>query len=324
MKALVCSSYGPPENLSLQEIEKPSPTENEVLVKLMSAGLNFPDTLTIYGKDQYGLTLPFVPCREYSGVVEEVGSNITKLKVGDRVMVDVMQGALQEYACSTEENTHKIPDSMSFEDASVFLITYGTAYHALMDRGNLQKGEKLAILGASGGVGSAAVQIGKIVGAEIIACVGSEDKMKFSKNQGAHHCINYSGEDLKHRLKEITSGNGVDVICDMIGGTYSNPAFRALSWNGRHLIVGFASGKIATVPLNIPLLKGASLVGVFFSTFCKKFPHQHRRNTEQLLEWYNQGLLKPLIYKKYPFIEAKNAFNDIINRKVQGKISIII
>lgn len=322
MQALVCNSYGPPENLNFQSLEKPSPGPKEVLIKIHACGLNFPDTLTIMGKDQYGIPLPFVPCREYSGIVVALGSSVTDFSIGDRVMVDTMSGALQEYACAPTSNTHKIPDNMSFQDASSFIITYGTAYHALIDRGFVQPGNSLAILGAAGGVGSASTQIGKLLNAEVIACVGSEEKEEFCKQNGADFTINYSTEDIKTRLKEISKNEGIDIICDMVGGANTNSAFRAIAWNGKHLIVGFAVGEIPSLPLNLPLLKGASLTGVFFSTFCKKFPAKHRENTSTLLRWYKEGKLKPHIYASYPFKQAKDAFYDIINREVKGKVII--
>ncbi len=322
MKALICSEYGDASLLQFKEYPRPSMKEDEVLVQVAAAALNFPDTLTIQGKDQYGLTLPFVPGREYAGVVVEMGATVTEFTIGERVMVDTMQGAFQEYAVSKVHNTHKIPDNMSFESAAAFGITYGTAYHALVDRGNAKSGESMAILGASGGVGFAALQLGKLLDLKTIACAGSKDKMDFCSENGAHHAINYSSEDLKMRLKELTGRKGLDLICDMVGSPYTEPAFRAMAWGGRFLIIGFAAGKIAKLPLNLPLLKGASAVGVFFSTFTQKFPQKHKANMAKLLRWVEEGKLNPHIHKVYPFSESPKAFSDLTGRKVKGKVVI--
>ncbi|MFK7755743.1 MAG: NADPH:quinone oxidoreductase family protein [Flavobacteriales bacterium] len=322
MKALVCKSYDKSFGLEFQTLETPKPKRDEILVKIEAAALNFPDTLTIQGKDQYGLTLPFIPGREYSGQVVEVGSSVLEFKEGDRVMVDAMSGAFQEYACSNIQQTHKIPDKMSYESAAAFGITYGTAYHALVDRGNAKSGETVAILGASGGVGFAALQLAKLLKLNTIACVGFEEKKIFCLEQGADEALNYTTEDLKLQLKVLTEGNGADLICDMVGSPHTEPAFRAMAWGGRFLVIGFAAGSIAKLPLNLPLLKGASAVGVFFSTFTQKFPEQHKENMAKLLNWVAEGKLAPHIHTVYPFDQTPLAFNELTERRVKGKVVI--
>ncbi len=305
MNALVCSQYGSPEKLTFTDLEIPILKSKEVLIKVHSSALNFPDTLTIQGQDQYGLTLPFVPGREVSGVIEQVSSDITSLKVGDKVMAHMMTGALQEYAVAGENATFLIPDKMSFEEAAVFPVTYGTAFHALVNRAAVTLGETVVILGASGGVGLAALQIAKANDCKVIACVGSEDKMEFCYEQGADSVINYSKENLKIRIKELTNGQGADIILDMIGGDYSELAFRALGWEGRMMIIGFTSGFIGKLPLNLPLLKGASVMGVFWSSFCKKHPNRSKDNMDSLSELYSKGKLAPHIHQSFSFKEAK-------------------
>jgi len=322
--AVNCISYGGAEALSISKKNLEfSLKPNEVLIKVAFAGLNFPDTLTVKGQDQYGLGLPFIPGREVSGVVLEIGKDVKNLTKGDRVMADMLSGALQSHTTVHKSKVHKIPNELSLEDASVFSITYGTAYHALVQRGEIETGMTIAVLGAAGGVGTALIQLAKIWDCKVVACVSSKEKQEYCKSIGADITVNYNKSDLKADLKSITApNNGVDLICDMVGGTYSESAFRAIKWGGKHLIIGFANGSIPKIPLNLPLLKGASLTGVFWSTFVSKSPLSYRKNTEELLKLWGERKFPIQIQRIYPYTEVASAFNDISERKVLGKISV--
>ena len=322
MKSLVCSSYGSPSDLKIIDTPIPSVKSDEVLIKVHSAALNFPDTLTIQGLDQYGLTLPFVPGREVSGIVEYVGKNVSLFKKGDKVMAHMITGAIREFTAVQVENVFATPKSMSFNEAAAFTVAYGTAYHALINRASISPRKSVAILGASGGVGLAALQLARAFDCKTIACVGSDEKADFCQAQGADFTINYEKEDLKLRLKEAAGKEGIDVICDMVGGNHSEPSFRSLSWEGKLLVIGFASGSIAKIPLNLPLLKGAAIMGVFWSTFSQKHPEIARNNMKALKELYDQGKLKPSIHKTFQFAEAHKAFSELSERRVKGKVVI--
>ena len=321
MKSLVCSSYGSPSDLKIIDTPIPSVKSDEVLIKVHSAALNFPDTLTIQGLDQYGLTLPFVPGREVSGIIEYLGKNVHLFKKGDKVMAHMITGAIREFTAVQVENVFATPKNMSFNEAAAFTVAYGTAYHALINRASISPGKSVAILGASGGVGVAALQLARALGCKTIACVGSDEKAEFCQTQGADFTINYEKEDLKLRLKE-TAADGIDVICDMVGGKHSEASFRSLSWEGKLLVIGFASGSIAKLPLNLPLLKGADIIGVFWSTFSKKHPEIARDNMKALTELYDQGRLKPSIHETFQFTEAHKAFSELSERRVKGKVII--
>lgn len=322
MKALLCTSYGPASGLEFQDIVEPEIASDQVLIDVSHCGLNFPDTLTIQGKDQYGPPMPFSPGGEYSGVVASVGSEVDHVKVGDRVLAGTIWGGLREKAVAAAYNVHKLPDDMSFETASVFIVTYGTAYHCLVDRAQLQPGETVAVLGAAGGVGLAIVQVAKALGARVIACASSDERLEVCKRSGADEGINYSHEELKSRLKELTGGKGADVVCDPVGGEYSEKALRATAWQGRFMVLGFTAGQIAKIPLNLPLLKGNSINGVFWSTFARRQPEDNRHNVNALFELWKNGKLKPEVYQVYPFDQAREAFSDILERRVMGKVAI--
>ena len=322
MKALVCEKFGEIDELVFKELDIPKLKEYELLVKVHAAALNFPDILTIQGKAQYGISTPFIPGREFSGEVIAIGSKVTSVSIGQRIMAENTTGALAELAVCAEHKAFMIPESMSYEQAACFQVAYGTAYHSLVDRGRIKLGESVAVLGASGGVGSACIQIAKLFTDKIIACAGDESKKEHCKAMGASHFINYSSQDLKSELKVNTENQGVDVLCDMVGGLYSESAFRAMAWNGRHLVIGFANGKIPSIPLNLPLLKGASLTGVFWSTFAEKFPERFRQNTETLLDLFEKEELKPVIHKIYSFSKTLQAYKDITERRARGKVCV--
>lgn len=322
MKALLCTSYGPASGLEFSEIDNPQLSEDQVLIDVSHCGLNFPDTLTIQGKDQYGPPMPFSPGGEFSGTVAEIGSAVDHLQVGDRVLAGTIWGGLREKAVASAYNVHKIPDSMEFETASVFIVTYGTAYHCLVDRARLQPGETVAVLGAAGGIGLAIVQIAKALGARVIACASTDEKLMVCKKSGADELVNYTNTDLKIALKELTGGKGVDVVCDPVGSEYSEQALRATAWRGRFMVLGFTAGQIAKIPLNLPLLKGNSVSGVFWSTFARLEPDLNRQNINALFKLWEDHKISPVVYKTYSFDLARAAFDDILERKVMGKVSI--
>ena len=319
MKALLSKEPGPPSTLVVEDIDAPVAKKGEVLVRVNIAALNFFDCLIIEDKYQFKPPRPFSIAAEMSGVVDSVGEGITRFKAGDRVCGYVAGGTAREMISVPEAALSHIPDGVSDEQAACIMVTYGTSYHAIKDRGELKAGETLAVLGASGGVGQAAVELGKIMGARVIACASSDEKLAFCKECGADEVINYSTEDLKERLKKI-SGSGVDVIYDPVGGDFSEAAFRAIAWGGRFLVVGFASGPIPKIPLNLPLLKGADLRGVFWGAFTMHDPVGNRKNIDDLLGWLADGTLKPHVDSVFPMAEAEAALNKIAARDVKGKV----
>ncbi|GAA0722876.1 NADPH:quinone oxidoreductase family protein [Aquimarina litoralis] len=322
MKAIICKKYGPPSDLVFEDIESPKLKKDEVLIQIKSCGVNFPDTLIIQGLYQFKPELPFVPGSDVAGIVKEVGSEVKHLEVNDEVFGFVMKGGYAEEVVMPANLCFKKPQKMSFEIASSFMIAYGTSYHALKDRVNLNEGDTLLVLGASGGVGLAAVELGKLMGAKVIAAASSEDKLKLCKEYGADEVINYATEDLKSKVKELTDGKGVDVVYDPVGGDYSEIALRSMAWEGHYLVVGFAAGSIPKIPLNLPLLKGCSVVGVFWGSFAMKNPKMNMDNTMQLMKWLEERKLKPHIHKVYELKDASKALEEMINRKVKGKVVI--
>jgi NADPH2:quinone reductase len=320
MKALLCTRYGGPDDLELSDLPDPVPAAGEVVVRVKAASLNFFDTLIIAGKYQYKPAPPFSPASEFSGTVESLGAGVTSFKAGDRVIGYMTYGAARELVAISADRLIKIPDGLDFDRAAGVCITYGTTLHALKDRAALQPGETLAVLGASGGVGLAAVELGKIMGARVIACASSDDKLTFAKKHGADDAINYASEDLKEALRRVTDGKGADVIYDPVGGPYSEPALRSIAWKGRFLVVGFAAGEIPKIPLNLALLKGCDIVGVFWGSFIERDPDGHRANTKQLLEWCAQGKLSSHVHAAYPLAEAAAALKAIASRQVMGKV----
>lgn len=320
MKAILSKISGPPSSLVLEEIEKPEAGPGEVLVKVNIAALNFFDTLIIEDRYQYKPPRPFSPAAEMAGVVESVGEGVSGFEPGERVCGYHNHGCAREYVAVPQQSLTKIPDIVSDEHAACIMVTYGTSYHALKDRGELKQGETLAVLGASGGVGQAAVELGKLMGARVIACASSDEKLEFCRQCGADELLNYTTEDLKSRLKELTGGAGVDVIYDPVGGAYSEAAFRAIGPLGRFLVVGFAIGEIPKIPLNLPLLKSADLRGVFWGAFTMRDPKGNRANIDQLLNWLGDGSIKPHVDSVYSLADTEKALNKIVARDVKGKV----
>lgn len=320
MKALLSKEPGPPSTLVVEEIDEPVAKSGEVLVRVNIAALNFFDCLIIEDKYQYKPPRPFSIAAEMAGTVEAVGDGVERFKVGDRVCGYVQGGTARELVVAPEVALSHIPDGVSDEHAACIMVTYGTSYHAIKDRGELQAGETMAVLGASGGVGQAAVELGKIMGARVIACASSDDKLAFCRECGADETVNYSNEDLKARLKELGGSGGIDVIYDPVGGDFSEDAFRSIAWQGRFLVIGFASGPIPKIPLNLPLLKGADLRGVFWGAFTMREPDANRRNIDDLLGWLADGTLKPHVDSVFVLEDAAAALDKIASRNVKGKV----
>ena len=320
MRAVLCKELGTPESLVLEEVPGLIPGPGQVLISVQACGVNFPDTLIIQGKYQFKPDLPFSPGGEISGVVKQVGSDVDSLKIGDRVIAFSTWGGFAEELVVDQTRTVIISDKMDYERASAFVLTYGTSYHALKDRAHLREGETLLILGASGGVGLAAIQLGKAMGATVIAAASNPEKLSACQENGADYVINYAQDDLRQSVKEITKGRGVDVIYDPVGGSFSEKALRDMSWGGRFLVVGFAAGEIPKVPLNIPLLKGCSVVGVFWGEFTKREPDLNKQNNQELMDFFDQGKISPHIHRVYPLEKAGEALNELLQKRVIGKV----
>ncbi len=321
MKAVLCKAFGPAENLVVEDLDSPQIKKGEVLLDVHAAGVNFPDTLIIEGKYQFKPPFPFSPGGEAAGVVAAVGEKISHLKVGDRVMALTGWGSFAEQVAVSGQNVLPIPTEMDFTTAAAFSMTYGTSMHALKQRANLQPGETLLVLGASGGVGLAAVEIGKAMGARVIAAASTNEKLEIARKAGADELINYSEASLRERLKELTDGQGVDVIYDPVGGKLFEEAFRSIAWNGRMLVVGFAAGgEIPALPANLPLLKGAALIGVFWGAFAQRQPQDNAANFKQLFAWYAEGKLKPLVSQTFALEQAAEAIDTLGQRKAVGKL----
>ncbi|WP_312451366.1 NADPH:quinone oxidoreductase family protein [Stutzerimonas nitrititolerans] len=321
MKAVLCKAFGPAENLVVEDLDSPQIKKGEVLLDVHAAGVNFPDTLIIEGKYQFKPPFPFSPGGEAAGVVAAVGEKISHLKVGDRVMALTGWGSFAEQVAVSGQNVLPIPTEMDFTTAAAFSMTYGTSMHALKQRANLQPGETLLVLGASGGVGLAAVEIGKAMGARVIAAASTNEKLEIARKAGADELINYSEASLRERLKELTDGQGVDVIYDPVGGKLFEEAFRSIAWNGRMLVVGFAAGgEIPALPANLPLLKGASLIGVFWGAFAQRQPQDNAANFKQLFAWYAEGKLRPLVSQTFALEQAAEAIDTLGQRKAVGKL----
>jgi len=320
MKAVLCKEWGLPGKLVVEEVPSPKPAAGQVLVSVKACGVNFPDTLIIQGKYQFKPEMPFSPGGEVAGVVKQVGENVTRVKAGDRVIAFNTWGGFAEEMVVDADRTIPMPAPMDFVPASAFVLTYGTSYHALKDRADIKAGESLLVLGAAGGVGLAAIQLGKAMGARVIAAASSDAKLQVCKDNGADELINYGSEDLRARVKAITAGKGIDVVYDPVGGPYSEPALRDMAWKGRFLVVGFAAGDIPKVPLNLTLLKGCSIVGVFWGAFTKNEPDRNRENNWELMAMYAAGKIKPHIHATYPLERAAEALNEVLNKRVTGKV----
>jgi NADPH:quinone reductase len=320
MKAVLCKAFGPADSLVLEEIASPEAKKNEILLEVHAAGVNFPDTLIIEGKYQFKPPFPFSPGGEAAGVIKAVGEKVSHLKVGDRVMALTGWGSFAEEVAVPGYNVIPVPASMDFASAAAFGMTYGTSMHALKQRANLQPGETLLVLGASGGVGLAAVEIGKAMGAKVIAAASSAEKLEVAKAAGADELIDYSANSLKDEVKRLTGGQGADVIYDPVGGDLFDAAIRSIAWNGRLLVVGFASGRIPELPVNLTLLKGAAVVGVFWGAFAQRQPQDNAANFQQLFAWHAEGKVKPLVSQTFPLAQTAEAINTLGQRKAVGKV----
>lgn len=319
MKAIVCETLGPPEKLVLKDVELGSPGDKEVKIKVNACSVNFPDTLIIQGLYQFKPDTPFSPGSDISGVVLEVGAKVKNHKIGDAVFGIIPHGGFAEEVIAPANVIFPKPPMMDDATASCFMMAYGTSYHALKDRARLKEGETLLVLGASGGVGLAAIQLGKLMGAKVIAAASTAEKLAVCQEHGADEVINYVEEDLKSRTKELTGGKGADVVYDPVGGDYTEAALRATAWEGRFLIVGFPAG-IAKIPMNLPLLKGCQIVGVFWGSFVAREPAKNMANTMEIIQWFAAGKLKPHIDHVYALADAPQALQDMMDRKVRGKI----
>ena len=323
MRAVRCNQYGLPETLVVEEIPSPVPQAGEVLVSVKAAGVNFPDSLIIQNKYQIKPSLPFSPGGELAGVIKAVGEGVTRYRVGQSVIGFTGFGAFAEEAIVQQDNLVLMPAGMPFEIAGTFLMTYGTTYHALHDRAQLAAGETVLVLGAAGGIGIAAIEVAKALGARVIAAASSDEKLAICKQHGADETINYLTEDLRDRLKQLTQGRGVDVVCDPVGGRYSEMALRSMAWRGRFLVVGFADGDIPKLPLNLPLLKGCSVLGVFWGDYIRREPQKAQADLAELVALYGAGKIKPLVSGSYTLEGVGDALNALMQRKVSGKIVVL-
>ncbi|MGH6832630.1 MAG: NADPH:quinone oxidoreductase family protein [Methyloceanibacter sp.] len=320
MRVAQFSEFGGPQALRLEETAEPTPGRDDILIRVTAVGLNFFDTLLLRNQYQVSPPLPFSPGAEIAGTIEGVGKNVSEFKPGQRVVAYVGGNGCREKVVTKAKNAVPIPDGVSDEVAAGITITYGTALHGLKDRAGLQAGETVAILGAAGGAGLAAVEIAKLMGARVIAVASSGEKLAFVREHGADEGINYDTEDLKTRLKELTKPKGVDVLYDPVGGAYAEPSLRAMAWEGRYLVLGFASGTIPHIPLNLVMLKGCAIIGVFWTAFVERYPEKHRANMIQLLDWCQQGLISPHIHASFALVETATALSLIEGRKVTGKV----
>jgi NADPH:quinone reductase len=324
MRAVICKEWGGPEKLELQTLPDFTPGAGEVVIDIQAAGVNFPDVLIIQNKYQMKPPLPFVPGAEVAGTVRAVGEGVKHVKPGDAVVAMIGTGGFATQCLTKAEMVMPVPPGVSMQVAAAFTLAYATSWHAVRDRAQLKAGETMLVLGASGGVGLAAVEIGKAIGATVIACASSQEKLDVCKAQGADALINYETEDFRGRIKELTGGKGPDVIYDAVGGKFAEPAFRSIGWRGRYLVVGFAAGDIPSLPLNLMLLKGASVIGVFWGDFARREPKANLAGMMELMGWMKEGKIKPLISKTYTLEQVPQALNDMARRKVTGKIVVVV
>ena len=323
MHAWLCQTTTGPQDLVWREMPTPNPGPDEVRLAIRAASINFPDLLTVQGKYQFRPDLPFVPGSEFAGTVEAVGSEVTHLKAGDRVAAIGNSGGFATHACIKAANAIPLPPGFPLEDAAAFAFTYGTSHHALLDRGQLQAGETVLVLGAAGGVGTAAIQIAKAAGAKVVAAASTDEKCAACRAIGADATVNYGRENLRDALKALTGGHGPDVVYDPVGGDLAEPAFRAIAWRGRYLVVGFAAGAIPALPFNLPLLKGAAVVGVFWGDFVRREPAANARMLGELARWYAEGRVKPVIDAVLPMQELPTAYRRMAERDIKGKLVLV-
>ena len=322
MKAIQCVEWGLPERLALVDLDLPEPGAGDVRVRVEAAGVNFPDALIVQKKYQVQPPLPFIPGTEVAGTIDAVGAEVKHLKSGDRVAAIVGTGGFAQFVCAPATLVAPLPDGIASDTAAAFTLTYATSHHALFDRAGLKAGETLAVLGAGGGVGLAAVELGKIAGATVIAAASSDEKLAAAREHGADVSINYGRVELRDALKEATGGRGVDVIYDPVGGRYAESALRSLAWRGRLLVVGFADGQIPQLPANLLLIKGTSAVGVFWGEFARREPRENVRMMGELFAWLAQGKLKPHVSRAYPLRETPQALEALLERRAVGKLVI--
>ena len=323
MRAVRCHAFGPVGHLALEDIPSPSPGPTQAVVAVKAAAVNFPDTLIVQGKYQVKPELPFTPGSEYAGIVKEVGEGVANVKQGEAVFGVGVTGGFAEEALIDAANLHPLPAGADFAVAAALTMAYGTTIHALKDRAKLAPGETMLVLGAGGGVGLSAVEIGKLMGATVIAAASTDAKLDICRARGADEVINYDREDLKERVRALTDGRGADVVYDPVGGTYTAAASRSVAWNGRYLVIGFAAGEISHIPLNLPLLKGYSIVGVYWGAFVQREPAANAANMKQLTDWVAAGKLAPLISARYPLEQAIDALFAMMRREVAGKVVIV-
>jgi NADPH2:quinone reductase len=319
MKAIVCRAYGPPESLVYADVADPTPGANEIVLSVKACAANFPDTLIIQGRYQFQPPLPFTPGTDVAGVVKAVGVGVDSPRPGDRVLGLVAHGGYAEEVVAPAVSAIPIPDGVDFVSAAAIQLTYGTAYHALVDRARIQPGETLLVLGAAGGVGMATIEVGKALGARVIAAASSPEKIAACRESGADEGVDYTSEDLRARIKELTGGKGVDVALDPVGSALTEPVVRGMAWDGRYLVVGFAGGEIPRIPLNLPLLKSCSIVGVYYGGLLGQNLPLALANQRTLVAWLAEGRIKPRISATYPLREAARALNDIASRRAIGK-----
>jgi NADPH2:quinone reductase len=323
MHAWLCENPVGVDALSWKELPTPQPGAGEVLLEIQAASLNFPDLLIVQNKYQMKPPLPFVPGSEYAGVVHAVGEGVKHLQVGQSVACLSGTGGFGTHTLAPAQLCMPLPPGFAPVDAAAFIMTYATSHHALMDRGQLKAGETVLILGAAGGVGTAAIQIAKAAGAKVIAAASTAEKCALCTAQGADATINYGTENLREAIKTLTDGKGPDVVYDPVGGEFAEPAFRSIAWRGRYLVIGFAGGPIPNLPLNLPLLKGASLVGVFWGDFARREPQANATMMAELAQWYAQGKIKPVIDRTMPMSELKAAYARMGSRAVMGKLVMV-
>ncbi|HEX6392647.1 MAG TPA: NADPH:quinone oxidoreductase family protein [Acidimicrobiales bacterium] len=321
MRAIVCREFSGPEALEVAEVDEPAPAPGHLVVDVKACAITVPDLLMTRDQYQYHAQLPFVVGSEVAGIVRRVGEGVTDFEPGDRVSgSSVLTGGLAEQALLRADTVHGIPEGSSFAEAAGILYAYGTSHYALRDRADLKPGETLLVLGAAGAVGLSSVEIGRAMGARVIAAASSEEKLALCRKHGADETINYETEDLKSRTRELTDGQGADVVYDPVGGKYADPAVRSTAWNGRYLVIGFAAGDIPKVPLNLVLLRGCSIVGVFWGSFVLREPEVHRRYVAELMGWWQQGLMRPYVSEAYPLERAADALRDVEARRAIGKV----
>jgi NADPH2:quinone reductase len=326
MRAIMCSRFGGPEVLEMTELDEPVAGAGQVLIDVDACAINFPDLLMIQDLYQFKPGLPFVPGSEVAGVIRQVGDGVSGFSVGDRVIGSAAAGTggLAERAALRADSVIPVPEGVPLLEAPGLMYAYGTSHHALRHRARLQPGETLLVLGAAGATGLSAVELGHLMGARVIAAASTEEKLAVCRKHGADETVNYDTEDLKTRVRELTGGAGADVIYDPVGGRYSEPALRATAWEGRYLVIGFASGDIPRIPLNLALLRGCSIVGVFLGAYVARFPEGNQANKRELAEWWRDGKLRPYTSAVYPFERASDALRELAERRATGRVVVAV